>query len=482
MSLTTVAIMYSNTRYISTVNYVHFENNQEQNQIPKHIDQNRLVLNDTFKTGSEVGVENMIVKDSRRLLEVINSSENLSVYIKDLDGVLEDVSNVNDDIFKGNHTETNLETRRGGEFNSPIKYVRDDKIVIALYHIYHTQLKWATKKLDMSKCYHTSNCRVIHQAKCSDTPVEADAVVFQGNNMPRDRPTRLDKNQVFVYLNIESPQYLQQTRIGNPFFNDFFNWTMTYRQDSDIPYLYGTVLPRSYDKSEYLSKAEKVSGALDIKNYHDKYNITDRRTDRDKKNYSAIFRKKKKSSVWFVSHCGTASKRELYISKMKKFTDVDIFGRCSERTNECPKKNPHCGKNVKDNYKFFLAFENSLCEDYITEKVFRWLSEDIIVVVRGARYYKRYLPDGTYIDADGFNSAEDLAKFLTQLGSDEDEYLKYLKRKDEYQVISEEEHVQLAYCNLCYKLNNLERFRKPARLLYEWWNAEKCIRPNDIFR
>ena len=39
-------------------------------------------------------------------------------------------------------------------------------------------------------------------------------------------------------------------------------------------------------------------------------------------------------------------------------------------------------------YKFFLAFENSFCTDYISEKFFRYLSADLVVVARASNDYK----------------------------------------------------------------------------------------------
>ena len=36
--------------------------------------------------------------------------------------------------------------------------------------------------------------------------------------------------------------------------------------------------------------------------------------------------------------------------------------------------NSECDAMIEENYKFFLAFENSLCTDYVTEKFFRTLS------------------------------------------------------------------------------------------------------------
>ena len=54
---------------------------------------------------------------------------------------------------------------------------------------------------------------------------------------------------------------------------------------------------------------------------------------------------------------------------MKKLVDVDIYGKCGKlkcsRTNET-----ECYLQVEQNYKFYLSFENSVCEDYVTEKFF----------------------------------------------------------------------------------------------------------------
>ena len=34
-------------------------------------------------------------------------------------------------------------------------------------------------------------------------------------------------------------------------------------------------------------------------------------------------------------------------------------------------------------YMFYLSFENSLCDDYVTEKLWGWLKRDIVPVVMG---------------------------------------------------------------------------------------------------
>lgn len=53
--------------------------------------------------------------------------------------------------------------------------------------------------------------------------------------------------------------------------------------------------------------------------------------------------------------------------ELKKHISVDIYGRCGEL--RCAKTNPMCKTMVKTDYKFYLAFENNKCKDYMTEKI-----------------------------------------------------------------------------------------------------------------
>ena len=74
--------------------------------------------------------------------------------------------------------------------------------------------------------------------------------------------------------------------------------------------------------------------------------------------------------AWMVGNCG-AQPRMAFVQNLKKYIKVDIFGdcsgkRCSNPPSDCLKK-----------FKFYLSFENALCEDYITEKYWGRLGKSL---------------------------------------------------------------------------------------------------------
>ena len=50
-----------------------------------------------------------------------------------------------------------------------------------------------------------------------------------------DLPSRWDPSQYYVHWTIESPAWNSLDRTDLKHFSNFFNLTMTYRQDSDFP-------------------------------------------------------------------------------------------------------------------------------------------------------------------------------------------------------------------------------------------------------
>lgn len=118
-------------------------------------------------------------------------------------------------------------------------------------------------------------------------------------------------------------------------------------------------------------------------------------------------RKKKKLVGWYVARCGSKSKREGYINELKvkrelnpihsyhsnldylkEYIDVDSYGPCGNLT--CPETNGSPGEALQpcldmlaDNYKFVLAFERFICDDFVTKRFFDLLGRDTVPIVFG---------------------------------------------------------------------------------------------------
>ena len=99
----------------------------------------------------------------------------------------------------------------------------------------------------------------------------------------------------------------------------------------------------------------------------------------------------RKPVAWLVSHCHTSSQRELYVNELQKYVPVDIFGRCGKPL-KCTVGRDECFKEIEEQYQFYLSFENSLCRDYATEKLYRALASKLVPVVMGGANYSRIVP------------------------------------------------------------------------------------------
>ena len=71
-------------------------------------------------------------------------------------------------------------------------------------------------------------------------------------------------------------------------------------------------------------------------------------------------------------------------------------------------------KQFATKYKFFLAFEDSICKDFVTEKFFAMFNGnlDMVPVVYGGGNYSAIAPPNSFIDASKFGSPKALAHHL----------------------------------------------------------------------
>jgi hypothetical protein len=155
---------------------------------------------------------------------------------------------------------------------------------------------------------------------------------------------------------------------------------------------------------------------------------------------------KKPKVFWYVSNCMTRSRREDYVAELAKHIDIDIFGKCTSnfpniKSDPCQVNDTEaCYIDLYRSYKFYLAFENSFCNNYITEKYWKiykanyLFNTDVVPVVRGAKNadYELLSYDKSkkvFINAESFPSPKALADYLLELDRNHTEYAGYFEWK-----------------------------------------------------
>ncbi|CAN8006880.1 unnamed protein product, partial [Ixodes hexagonus] len=282
------------------------------------------------------------------------------------------------------------------------------------------------------ECYVTNDRSLLNQS---------EAVVFHVRDWRvEDLPSVRTPSQKWVWAIWESPEHT--------FFYEYhkikhtFNWTMTYRRDSDVPVAYGNIVKRDVMKS--------------------------------KKDHVALWKAKSTMAIWLASHCNATSGRDLLVQSLQEHMQVDIYGMCGNY--RCPKQISNlCYKVFEREYFFILVFENSICRDYASEKLFRALDYAMIPVVFGGANYSEMAPPGSYIDALNFRTPGDLAEYLKQVTKNATLYASYFEWKTQFKVVHTE-HLDL--CPLCAKLHSTD-FKRTTSYedLWRWWQSEgRCWR------
>ena len=249
----------------------------------------------------------------------------------------------------------------------------------------------------------------------SDTITEADAVVFHSfllGGMPI--PRRTSQKQIYVFMIFESPLLANQYDWLSGL-SDTFNLTASYMDDgiSDVHIPSGATIPGQVINDD-VNKTRLV--------------------------------------FWLVSNCKPISARDDYVTELSRYIQVDTYGKCGNST--CPKGDWTCFHNYTREYYFVLAFENSHCDGYVTEKVFKALKKPVVPVVLGGCNYTNILPPGSYINVQDFNGPRALANHLVYLSKTPEKYQEYFKWKNQYAITDRDYERAQGFCKLCKILHN----------------------------
>ncbi|XP_071849801.1 alpha-(1,3)-fucosyltransferase fut-1-like [Apostichopus japonicus] len=134
---------------------------------------------------------------------------------------------------------------------------------------------------------------------------------------------------------------------------------------------------------------------------------------------------------WASSHCHHSYwNRTALVYFLSKFIDIEMYGGCGN--HKIPRNSG--GSKILRTHRFYLAFENTCCSEYITEKFWKALAQyESVPIVIGAKKseYMRLAPPNSFIYADDFEKIEDLAKYVKKVAGNATLYRKYHEwRKD----------------------------------------------------
>ena len=140
--------------------------------------------------------------------------------------------------------------------------------------------------------------------------------------------------------------------------------------------------------------------------------------------------------VYVQSGCNPPSDRDEYVAELMKYIKVDSYGACLHNKDLPDEfKNPLTMDdkgfhNIIAKYKFTLSFENAICDDYITEKLWRPLVLGSVPIYKGSPTVQDWMPNNhSVILVDDFESPKQLANFIKRLDGNDGEYAKYLEFK-----------------------------------------------------
>jgi len=226
---------------------------------------------------------------------------------------------------------------------------------------------------------------------------------------------------------------------------------MTYRLDSDFPFTYGQ-FRRVKEHPANISRLVAEHGLREA-------------------DALAISRKRDRAA-WFVSNCWSLSRREKYVQALRVHFNVDVYGQCGRM--KCARENEsECWRNVSRDYKFYLSFENSICRDYVTEKLFNVykMAQNVIPVVLGGANYADLAPPHSYVDvlSNGHENPQKLAKTLREISLDNELFASYFWWREYYEVIPSEHHFTEPMCQMCQALHSSSQATKSYSDLEDWW-------------
>lgn len=327
------------------------------------------------------------------------------------------------------------------------------KIILGYHGYEHTpHYTW----YNFSHCEYT-NCIPLNPHRSLEHPMAPPAVaeaasiilfnlveMYQGNTLHKI-PRRND--QYFGVTSLESTGYSFNTMPS--MLDGLMNMTLTYHRQSTVPEWH--IFKACMDK---------------------------RSSPRASVNY---FAGKSKGALAYVSNCNSMQYDRLTVMRaLSKHIPVDIFGNCG-MSDPCANvaDRDACRADMHRQYHFYLSFENSLCEDYISEKYWDRLSEPsfMLPVAMGGlsvQEYSEQSPENSFLHLRNFTSVDALGQYLKSLMENTKAYNGYHKWRESWDVYKRPIYTRFPSCDLCRIANEKPYMPADPNLSQKYNDPARC--------
>ena len=132
----------------------------------------------------------------------------------------------------------------------------------------------------------------------------------------------------------------------------------------------------------------------------------------------------KKAGIFIARNCASKSKREDLVRFLMRHLPIDSVSSCLNNVHMTPSEKKDKGKMMR-RYAFYLAFENEITKDYITEKLWWTFSAGVLPIYFGAPNANDHVPEHSMVNVHDYPDRIKLVEHLKQILNDEALYDSY---------------------------------------------------------
>ncbi|KAL4240180.1 Alpha-(1 3)-fucosyltransferase 11 [Mactra antiquata] len=202
--------------------------------------------------------------------------------------------------------------------------------------------------------------------------------------------------------------------------------------------------------------------------------------------------------LYIQSDCDVPSDRDSFVKQLQRYIPIDSYGTCINNKKMDKKLRFHDNMAPLEDenfyrfaarYKFTLAMENYVCDDYITEKVWRPLRLGSVPIMFSAPNIWEYMPSNkSAINIVDFEDIEDLADYIHLLDNNDKLYKQYLSYKNEKlenkhlkQILEHRDWISPTCNTRKYSINKSDFFTKKHPSIFSGYECFLCNKVHEIY-